>query len=191
MANTHRQSGRLIYTNATIFKHRHLHTSTHTNVRCPHIYIYIHVCTSKYMSISNLNFAKKIIRLYFKYREEAWRPHHQISMISCQMGPTHHAYAWQIGPFWQDTLAIWLRLETLYRLLGPMNGQTYVTSYVDLLRSIYWKPEKANRKTIRFFGEFGYSTPWVLFPYIWGITHCCHCTRTDAEHTRPHWYCFR
>ena len=27
-----------------------------------------------------------------------------ISMVSCQKGPTCHAYAWQIGPFWQDTL---------------------------------------------------------------------------------------
>ena len=25
-----------------------------------------------------------------------------ISMVSCQKGPTRHAYAWQIGPFWQD-----------------------------------------------------------------------------------------
>ena len=23
----------------------------------------------------------------------------QISMVSCQKGPTRHAYAWQIGPF--------------------------------------------------------------------------------------------
>ena len=27
-------------------------------------------------------------------------------MVSCQKGPTRHAYAWQIGPFWQDTLEI-------------------------------------------------------------------------------------
>ena len=27
-------------------------------------------------------------------------------MVSCQKGPTPHAYAWQIGPFWQDTLDI-------------------------------------------------------------------------------------
>ena len=27
-----------------------------------------------------------------------------ISMASCQKGSTRHAYAWQIGPFWQDTL---------------------------------------------------------------------------------------
>ena len=25
------------------------------------------------------------------------------SMVSYQKGPTRHAYAWQIGPFWQDT----------------------------------------------------------------------------------------
>ena len=24
--------------------------------------------------------------------------------VSCQKGPTRHAYAWQIGPFWQDNL---------------------------------------------------------------------------------------
>ena len=27
-----------------------------------------------------------------------------ISRVSCKKGPTHHAYAWNIGPFWQDTL---------------------------------------------------------------------------------------
>ena len=27
-------------------------------------------------------------------------------MVSCQKGPTRHAFAWQIGPFWQDTLDI-------------------------------------------------------------------------------------
>ena len=25
-------------------------------------------------------------------------------MVSCQKGPTRHAYTWQIGPFGQDTL---------------------------------------------------------------------------------------
>ena len=34
-------------------------------------------------------------------------------MVSCQKGPTHHAYAWQIGPFWQDTLELFdvLRIQ--------------------------------------------------------------------------------
>ena len=27
-----------------------------------------------------------------------------IPMVSCQKGLIRHAYAWQIGPFWQDTL---------------------------------------------------------------------------------------
>ena len=27
-------------------------------------------------------------------------------MVSCQNGPTRHAYAWQIGPLWQDTLEV-------------------------------------------------------------------------------------
>ena len=30
------------------------------------------------------------------------------SMVSCQKGPNRHAYAWQIGPFWQDTLELWV-----------------------------------------------------------------------------------
>ena len=32
--------------------------------------------------------------------------HWHISRVSCQKGPTCHAYAWQIGPFWQDTIDI-------------------------------------------------------------------------------------
>ena len=28
------------------------------------------------------------------------------SMVSCLKGPTRHAYAWQIGPFWQGTIDI-------------------------------------------------------------------------------------
>ena len=32
------------------------------------------------------------------------------SMVACQKGPTRHAYAWPIGPFWQDTLEIRIRL---------------------------------------------------------------------------------
>ena len=27
-------------------------------------------------------------------------------MVSCQKGPTRHAYTWQIGPFWRDTLDV-------------------------------------------------------------------------------------
>ena len=31
-----------------------------------------------------------------------------MSRVSCQKGPTRHAYAWQIGPFWQDTLNVFM-----------------------------------------------------------------------------------
>ena len=36
-------------------------------------------------------------------------------MVSCQKGPTRHAYAWQIEPFWSDTLDItgYVQLVTL------------------------------------------------------------------------------
>ena len=37
-----------------------------------------------------------------------------ILMVSCQKGPTHHAYAWQIGPLWQDTLDIYTGLSGDY-----------------------------------------------------------------------------
>ena len=36
--------------------------------------------------------------------DTAVEPNHNNSRVSCQKGPTRHAYAWQIGPFWQDTL---------------------------------------------------------------------------------------
>ena len=32
--------------------------------------------------------------------------HTRNSMVSCQKGPIRHAYAWQLGPFWQDTLEL-------------------------------------------------------------------------------------
>ena len=36
-----------------------------------------------------------------------------ISRVYCQKGPTHHAYAWQIGPFWQNTLNMYKSLKNL------------------------------------------------------------------------------
>ena len=41
---------------------------------------------------------------YFRHSHLVTLDH--ISMVSCQKGPTRHANAWQIGPFWQDTLDI-------------------------------------------------------------------------------------
>ena len=36
-----------------------------------------------------------------------------LSRVYCKKGPTHHAYAWQIGSFWQDSLDIWAILTRL------------------------------------------------------------------------------
>ena len=43
------------------------------------------------------------------------------SMVSCQKGPSRHAYAWQIGPFWQDTLDM-----NHCILAGCMNSMEFV-----------------------------------------------------------------
>ena len=34
-----------------------------------------------------------------------------IPRVSRKKGPIRHAYAWQIGPFWQDTLDLSVLLE--------------------------------------------------------------------------------
>ena len=52
--------------------------------------------------------------------------------VSCQKGPTRHAYAWQIGPFWQDTLEIWPWLT--------MWHSAYCTE-TDLLSTDRWLEE--------------------------------------------------
>ena len=50
-------------------------------------------------------------------------------MVSCQNGPTRHAYAWQIGPFWQDSLDLW---ENWLRYNGPA---LYMWDYVGISNS--------------------------------------------------------
>ena len=42
----------------------------------------------------------------------------RISRVSCQKGPTHHAYAWQLGPFWQDTIDLCFILLILFILFS-------------------------------------------------------------------------
>ena len=49
-----------------------------------------------------------------------------ISMVSCQKGPTCHAYAWQIGPFWQDTLDIFKRFLEYELISYLLNGSRWM-----------------------------------------------------------------
>ena len=55
----------------------------------------------RYMSVLVLNKVSSCRWLTFKSVRL-----NTLSMASCQKGPTRHANAWQIGPFWQDTLVI-------------------------------------------------------------------------------------
>ena len=43
-------------------------------------------------------------------------------MVACQKGPTCHAYPWQIGPFWQDTLDMWNLFP--FTVILPLTSQT-------------------------------------------------------------------
>ena len=45
-----------------------------------------------------------------------------MSMVSCQKGPTRHAYAWQIGPFWQDTLDVWVSTKVIESVVNALQS---------------------------------------------------------------------
>ena len=72
--------------------------------------------------------------------------------VSCQKGPTRHAYAWQIGPFGQDTLEhhrswsalvgacsasnhylsqCWLTVHWTLRIKRQLNDDKYSTSFIE------------------------------------------------------------
>ena len=53
-----------------------------------------------------------------------------ISRVSCKKGPTHHAYAWQIGPYWQDTLDLCSTLQVLISHFHP--------------RFLYWQSHESS-----------------------------------------------
>ena len=54
-------------------------------------------------------------------------------MVSCQKGPSSHAYAWQIGPFWRDTLDLSL---PWYMLLPWHHMSVMVSQHDDVIK---WK----------------------------------------------------
>ena len=88
----------------------------------------------------------------------------QISMVSCKKGPTRHAYAWQIGPFWKDTLDMlldnWYTFNTekvfmtnrsefffvwlkLYIHIPQLHGfDWYYCKHVDLYKQESWNKTK-------------------------------------------------
>ena len=57
------------------------------------------------------------------------------TMVSCQKGPTRHAYTWQIGPLWQDNLENYnqmpLFVQTFYCHVSQHKVQMTKMFYVD------------------------------------------------------------
>ena len=61
-----------------------------------------------------------------------------MSMVSCQKGPTRHAYAWQIGPFRQDTLdIIAFHLLWVHRWQSALITTLFVPIYLILVTFNY------------------------------------------------------
>ena len=58
-----------------------------------------------------------------------------ISRVSCQKGPTRHAYAWQIGSFWQDTLDM---LHWIHGLLLIILSKSRVSLPFHMEPSPWW-----------------------------------------------------
>ena len=54
-------------------------------------------------------------------------------MVSCQKGHTRHAYAWQIGPFWQDTLDM-----KYYTALNDMQAKFHVQTELMKTNTRRW-----------------------------------------------------
>ena len=72
-----------------------------------------------------------------------------ISMVSCQKGPTRHAYAWQIGPFWQDTLDIETTSLNLLSLFQWAISTCRYTPYVVALDN-KWSSGRPNNQTFTY-----------------------------------------
>ena len=47
--------------------------------------------------------------------------------MSYQKGPTRHAYAWQIGPFWQDTLELLTQIQCATVIFNEVLQQGFLS----------------------------------------------------------------
>ena len=65
-------------------------------------------------------------------------------MISCQKGPTRHDNAWQIEPFWQDTLD----MNLFWYTMGPVY-------FIGLMWNInFWNPHVMNARLLTRWGRY-------------------------------------
>ena len=73
-------------------------------------------------------------------------------MVSCKKGPTRHAYAWQIGPFWQDTLNIW---KLLYCPISCVLSACHPAESILMRLNSGWDPKLLHI-------SMHISLPWAL-----------------------------
>ena len=52
-------------------------------------------------------------------------------MVSCQKGPTRHAYAWQIGPFLMDTLEFKHNITMVFAWWLCTNKRNYSICFLE------------------------------------------------------------
>ena len=69
-----------------------------------------------------------------------------MSRVFCWKGPTRHAYTWQIGPFWQDTLDVFENFgcRRLWSIISEVITPPFIVHMVVLqcwccLSSIRWQ----------------------------------------------------
>ena len=87
-----------------------------------------------------LNHAPDPVSSLLQQAKEIWQLHIEVSRISCQKGPTRHAYASQIGPFWQDTLNMRMSSSPIMCFLQNTRYSEVFTEYLIAMQPIYTWP---------------------------------------------------
>ena len=75
-------------------------TSHYLNQWWPGLITHIRVNRPQWVKGNCSHWLTGLIQMYKRTSEMV----SDITMVSCQKGPTRHAYSWQIRPFWHDTL---------------------------------------------------------------------------------------
>ena len=78
-------------------------------------------------------------KMFFTQKYVRYASSTRISRVSCQKGLTRHAYAWQIGPFWQDTLDMWFKMVYIngrekITIIAPIKCSYYLTSNQTIMQ---------------------------------------------------------
>ena len=100
--------------------------------------------------------------------------------VSCQKGPTRHAYAWQIGPFWQDTLEMKLQKTILAQRLCVS---------LALFTFCWWRNSLSEEVEWRLFHGFHHIhgshndvIKWKHFPRYWPFVRGIHRSPVNSPH---------